>query len=350
MTLPANILRVARLFLSSACWLRAHGSILHATASAQSVNMAGPNIRSRSARPPAALSTFIRGSSPRISALSSRQSDDRHREHARRWRHDRDQLALQCRTERRNSLRYRSDCRPYSPRFSAQPSPLRCAQVRLDRQPRRLRRLGGRLARHAVQDGAGHARPRHRHRRRRRGSDITIWPNLLRGLTGAKIKLVNGYIGTSGVALAMERGEVQGMIGPDWDGLGEQIRLGARQEDWTFAADRAAKASRSPGCSQHSRFSQEFSGSRGSRLIHRQKYSRPFAGPPGLSASVVEAYRTAFKCLAQIPNSWLRRRRPTHPSNGSMAKEILQSPNAFMKCRPPALIERATQELAKASK
>src|SRR5262245_26823889 len=47
-------------------------------------------------------------------------------------------------------------------------------------------------------------------------SDTTVWPLLLNALIGAKTKVVKGYPGTAGIALAMERGEVQGMIGDDW--------------------------------------------------------------------------------------------------------------------------------------
>src|SRR6185312_2476910 len=47
-------------------------------------------------------------------------------------------------------------------------------------------------------------------------SDTTVWPLLLNALIGTKIKLVKGYPGTAGIALAMERGEVEGMIGDDW--------------------------------------------------------------------------------------------------------------------------------------
>src|SRR3954471_18435480 len=47
-------------------------------------------------------------------------------------------------------------------------------------------------------------------------SDTTVWPLLLNALIGTKTKLVRGYPGTAGIALAMERGEVQGMIGDDW--------------------------------------------------------------------------------------------------------------------------------------
>ena len=50
-------------------------------------------------------------------------------------------------------------------------------------------------------------------------SDVTVWPHLLNELIGTKTKTVKGYPGTAGIALAIERGEVQGSIGEDWDGM-----------------------------------------------------------------------------------------------------------------------------------
>src|SRR5215470_2117164 len=47
-------------------------------------------------------------------------------------------------------------------------------------------------------------------------SDTTVWPLLLNALIGTKTRLVRGYPGTAGIGLAIERGEVQGVIGDDW--------------------------------------------------------------------------------------------------------------------------------------
>ena len=49
-------------------------------------------------------------------------------------------------------------------------------------------------------------------------SDVTILPHLLNSVLSTRIKLVAGYIGTSQIALAMESGEVHGLIGLDLDG------------------------------------------------------------------------------------------------------------------------------------
>ncbi len=118
------------------------------------------------------------------------------------------------------------------------------------------------------------------------GSDITIWPNLLRELIGAKIKLVSGYIGTSNVALAMERGEVQGMIGQDWDGLL------ASKSDWVrdkklrlllqIALKRRADLADAPTVLELAKTPADKEVLE--LFISRQVYSRPFTAPPGVHA------------------------------------------------------------------
>jgi tripartite-type tricarboxylate transporter receptor subunit TctC len=51
------------------------------------------------------------------------------------------------------------------------------------------------------------------------GSDPDIWVALYDNVFGAKAKLVSGYPGTNDIALAMERGEVDGMCGYSWSSI-----------------------------------------------------------------------------------------------------------------------------------
>ena len=135
------------------------------------------------------------------------------------------------------------------------------------------------------------------------GSDITIWPNLLRALIGAKIKLVSGYIGTANVALAMERGEVQGMIGLDWDGLK------ASKPDWLrdkklrnllqIALQRRDDLKDVPTVMEFAKNAADKSVLE--LFISRQVYSRPFTAPPGLSPAVLATLRQAFAQMAKDP-------------------------------------------------
>jgi len=58
------------------------------------------------------------------------------------------------------------------------------------------------------------------------GADTDVSAHLLRNLFGARIKLVTGYPGGSGINLAMERGEVEGRCGWSWSSVK------SRSADW----------------------------------------------------------------------------------------------------------------------
>ena len=53
-----------------------------------------------------------------------------------------------------------------------------------------------------------------------------VYPNLLNNLAQTKFKVINGYSGTGETGLAMERGEVDGMVGT------ELSSLRATRGDW----------------------------------------------------------------------------------------------------------------------
>jgi tripartite-type tricarboxylate transporter receptor subunit TctC len=130
-------------------------------------------------------------------------------------------------------------------------------------------------------------------------SDTTVWPLLLNALIGTKTKLVRGYPGTAGISLAMERGEVQGMIGDDW------ASIKANKASWLsekkvrilmqMTADRHADLADVPLAS-------EFAKDEDNRqvlalFVARQKYGRPFLAPPGTPDAVADVYREAFAKL-----------------------------------------------------
>jgi hypothetical protein len=134
-------------------------------------------------------------------------------------------------------------------------------------------------------------------------SDVTVWPLLLNELIGSKTKIVKGYPGTAGIALALERGEVQGSIGEDWDGMKVsrqrwmserlirvlmQLTLVKHKDlpDVPLASDFAKDADK--------RSILEF-------FIARQQYGRPFIAPPGTPAPIVAAYRDAFETMVADP-------------------------------------------------
>jgi tripartite-type tricarboxylate transporter receptor subunit TctC len=134
-------------------------------------------------------------------------------------------------------------------------------------------------------------------------SDTTVWPLLLNALIGANVKVVKGYHGTAGIALAMERGEVQGMIGDDW------ASVKSRKTDWLrekkihiLMQMTAEKHPDLPDVPTVGQFAKDDTKRRVLELfVLRQKYGRPFLAPPGTPAPMVAADREAFDKVVRDP-------------------------------------------------
>ena len=134
-------------------------------------------------------------------------------------------------------------------------------------------------------------------------SDVTVWPIVLNALIGAKTKPVRGYPGTAGITLAMERGEVQGVIGDDW------ASIKANKADWLrdktiriLMQLTAAKHPDLPDVPLVGEFATSETNARVLDLfVARQHFGRPFLAPPGTPAAVVAAYRAAFAKVVQDP-------------------------------------------------
>jgi tripartite-type tricarboxylate transporter receptor subunit TctC len=130
-------------------------------------------------------------------------------------------------------------------------------------------------------------------------SDTTVWPLLLNALIGTKNKVVKGYAGTAGIGLAIERGEVQGVIGDDWASIKANKASWLRENKvrilMQMTADRHADLSDVPLAGE---FAKDDDNRRVLALfVARQKYGRPFLAPPGTPDEVVDAYRAAFAKL-----------------------------------------------------
>jgi tripartite-type tricarboxylate transporter receptor subunit TctC len=148
----------------------------------------------------------------------------------------------------------------------------------------------------------------------------------------------------------MERGEVQGMIGQDWDGVktgrSDWIRDRKIRTIMQIALTRAPDLPDTPTV-------MEFAKDPADRqvlglFVSRQKYSRPFTAPPGLPDTVTAALRGAFIQMVQdaefIADATISRL----PLVYAPGEEITARAESIY-ASPPALIERATRELAKAS-
>jgi tripartite-type tricarboxylate transporter receptor subunit TctC len=134
-------------------------------------------------------------------------------------------------------------------------------------------------------------------------SSTEIMPRLLNRLAGTRFKIISGYKGTGDGMLAMERGEVEGIVGH------ELSALRAARPDWL--RDHKARVviqvglSRSPDIPDVPNaldlVKDEDHRKAFALLLTRQVHGRPFVAPPGTPPQAVAALRQAFMAMAKDP-------------------------------------------------
>ncbi len=134
-------------------------------------------------------------------------------------------------------------------------------------------------------------------------SDTAIWPLILNALIGSKIKVVKGYAGTAGIALAMERGEVQGMLGDDWASIKANKAAWLREKKVRILLQMTAQPHPDlPAVPTVEQFATSEDNRRALHLfVARQQYGRPFLAPPEVPQPVIAAYQQAFKEVVADP-------------------------------------------------
>ena len=181
------------------------------------------------------------------------------------------------------------------------------------------------------------------------GGNTSALPNILNSLLGTKFKLVAGYKSTNDVTLAMERREVDGLLGTSWDSFK------ATKADWVrdnkarvllqVSFDSHAELAGVPNLS--SLVKRKEDRELLEVVLARQIYGRPFAAPPGIPAASTKTLRDAFAKMAAdkafLADADKRRAEITYNS-GDEIKTLVERIYAS----PRPLIERAIVELNKA--
>ena len=134
-------------------------------------------------------------------------------------------------------------------------------------------------------------------------SSTEMLPRLLNRLDGTKFKIISGYTGTGAGMLAMERGEVEGIVGH------ELSALRAAKPD--LLRDNKARIVIQVGLSKSPDIPDvpnalELVKDKESRqvfalLLTRQVHGRPFLAPPGTPPDIVAALRKGFSDMAKDP-------------------------------------------------
>jgi tripartite-type tricarboxylate transporter receptor subunit TctC len=172
------------------------------------------------------------------------------------------------------------------------------------------------------------------------GDPASFVPRIMNTLFGTQFKIVQGYKGTSDMALAMERGEVEGFslplslvstLHPDW------MADHAINILWQSALNRSPEFADVPAI-------MEFATNDDERAllglaVSTAEMGRSLAAPPGVPADVVTAYRKAFDAMvkdADFLADAKTRRLTLDPQSG----EDLQAFIKTMLASPAASVER----------
>jgi tripartite-type tricarboxylate transporter receptor subunit TctC len=135
------------------------------------------------------------------------------------------------------------------------------------------------------------------------GSDPDIFSTVVRNVFGVKLRLVSGYPGTAEIALAIERGEVDGRCGWSYSSLVQQ------HPDWVtgklvniLVQLALAKTPDLPEVPLITDFAANERQRQILRLVFsRQAMARPFVAPPGIAPERRDALRAAFDATMRDP-------------------------------------------------
>lgn len=173
------------------------------------------------------------------------------------------------------------------------------------------------------------------------GADTQIVPTAMNNLVGTRFRIIPGYQNILQAALAMERGEVEGM------GYWTLSSLEAAQPRWLpdrkinvlYHTGRAPVAAL-PGVQMiRERARNQVDAQALDFILARELISRPFVGPPGVPAERTKALRTAFLAAMRDPDFLAeagKMRLDIDPLSGEEIEEVLRKAAAS----PPEVLER----------
>lgn len=173
-------------------------------------------------------------------------------------------------------------------------------------------------------------------------SNTAIVPKMLNALTGTKFKVVAGYDPGSGLTMAVERGEAEGICGLSWSTmkasrprwvndhlLNVLVQLGLKKLRDLPDVPSALDLVSDPESRQVMAL-----------ILMRQEAGRPFAAPPGTPADRVAALRRAFQDTLRDPDFVAEANKlqlEIDPMSGEAIAQMLQKAYAA----PKRIVQRA---------
>jgi tripartite-type tricarboxylate transporter receptor subunit TctC len=176
------------------------------------------------------------------------------------------------------------------------------------------------------------------------GGSTRDYASFQKKLTGAKFDIISGYKGTVDIALAMERGEVDGICGWDWGSLKSQ------KADWirNNKVNILVQAGLEPdpeltqrGVPELWKYVKDDETRKVIELIvSQQVFGRPYIAPPGTPPEQAKILRDAFDATMKDPDFLKdaeRLRLNIEPSSGDKIQQLVQK----LYASPKEIIARA---------
>jgi tripartite-type tricarboxylate transporter receptor subunit TctC len=168
------------------------------------------------------------------------------------------------------------------------------------------------------------------------GSDPDVFSNVLKAMFGAKNRLVTGYPGSAEIALAMERGELDGRCGWSWSSIKAEKSQWVQEKKLNLLVQLTLSdgAPDLKGVPLITDFATDDRQRQILKLIFsRQQMGRPFAAPPGIPEERKAALRKAFdqtmadpEFLAEAQARRLEIRPVTGAAIEKLVNEMYQAP------------------------
>ena len=161
------------------------------------------------------------------------------------------------------------------------------------------------------------------------GSDTDVFPQVLNGMLGTKMKLVTGYPGGNDIDIAMERGEVQGRCGWSWSSVVATHPDWVSQHKINILAQLAlSKHPDLPDVPLITDFAKTDEQRQILKLIFaRQVMGRPYLAPPGLPQERAAALQQAFTDTVKDPEFLAQAKQQKleiNPVSGSEIEKLLK--------------------------
>jgi tripartite-type tricarboxylate transporter receptor subunit TctC len=178
------------------------------------------------------------------------------------------------------------------------------------------------------------------------GADSVIFPYILNGVLGTKLKVVTGYPGAADFLLAVERQEADGTAGVSWSGLN------AAKPEWI--ANKRINVIVQLGLKKHPGMNpaplvMEYAKNPSDRgvlelIFSRQDMAYPVVAPPGVPPERVAVLRKAFEAVLRDPD-YLADAKKQYLEADFMRGEEIEALIKRVMASPPDVIERARKAI-----